>query len=162
MGNIVKILTSFVMIIFLLWSNPATTIGNGLCEGSGATLECLKKNSYELYSTNPTLFWKILNQAADKAFRCDEPSDTIRFLELVQMTLDGALYEFYSEKIENLCIAKPKCFLDAMTSLKKEEQAANIKMLRVPLVSDPKEIRRIFENNKKTVKYKRVVDLYFK
>lgn len=153
-----RILIGFV--IFFLSAILSPSIAGTLCEGSKATLDCLKQNSFELYSANPERFWSILNQAANKAASCKVPSDTIRFLELVQIPLDGALYEFYSEKIENLCIAKSKCFLDAMTSLKKEDRIANIKMLRVPLVTDPKEIRRVFEDHKKSKKYKEVVDLY--
>jgi hypothetical protein len=137
-------------------------MANTLCEGSKATLDCLKQNSFELYSTNPDRFWTILNKAAEKAASCEKSSDTIRFLQLVEIPLDGALGEFYSEKIENLFIAKPKCFLDAMTALTKEEQVANIKMLQTPLVTDPKKIRRVFEDHKKSKKYKFIIDLYFK
>jgi len=147
-------------VIFLLCVIPLSGIAGTLCEGSKATLDCLKQNSFELYSTNPELFWSILNQAADKAANCENPSDTVRFLQLVQIPLDGALSEFYSEKIENLCLNKPKCFLNAMVSLEKGERIANIKRLRTPLVTDPKDIRRVFEEHKKNKKYKEIVDLY--
>ena len=149
--------SSFLFIAFASNSYPSQ-----LCTGKNETLDCAKKHSYELYSQNLDLFWKILNKAADKAHKCNSDKSTAEFLKLVQIPRDGELAEYYSEHIENLCISNTKCFLDALLLLDPFDQDRIIYELYNPTFKESKEITGALNKYKKNVKYKRVVDLYMK
>lgn len=100
-------------------------------------LDCLKKNQYELVTTNQSLYWKIFNKAASRAERCNPVSDTARFMELVDIALGAASMEYFEEKIEKLCVEKSKCFFDALLLMKEEDQN-KIKMRKLGM--DKKQI----------------------
>jgi hypothetical protein len=135
--------------------------GASLCTGRDATLDCLKKHSFELYSENYELFWKILNDAARKANTCKSKQDTAAFLNLVQITRDGELAEFFSENLENLCVSNTKCFFDALLLLEPFDQDRLIYELHNPFSKKTSEITEAFNKYKDNGKYKRVIDLYF-
>lgn len=147
--------SSFLFVVF-----STNCYGAGLCTGRDATLDCLKKHSFELYSENDELFWKILNDAAGKANTCKNKKDTAAFLNLVQITRDGALAEYFSENLENLCVSNAKCFFEALILLKPFDQDRIIYELYNPTFREPSEITEAFSKYKDNGKYKRVIDLY--
>jgi hypothetical protein len=150
----------FSSFLFLAFANSSSSAE--LCTGENATLDCLKKHSYKLYSQNMDLFWSILNKAASDAHKCNNNGSTADFLELVQINRDGALAEYFSEHIENLCISNTKCFLDALLLLDTFDQDRLIYELHIPTFKEPAEITAALSKYKKNLKYKRVIDLYMK
>lgn len=149
--------SSFLFIALTSNSYPAQ-----LCVGKDETLDCLRKHSYELYSQNLDLFWKILNKAADKAHKCNNNKTTADFLKLVQIPRDGELAEYYSEHVENLCVSDTKCFLDALLLLNPFDQDRIIHELYNPTFKESSEITDALSKYKKNGKYKRVINLYMK
>jgi hypothetical protein len=147
---------------FLLFAIVSNAHPAGLCTGENATLDCLKKNSFELYSQNMDLFWSILNKAANEAHKCNNNKSTADFLKLVQITRDGALAEYFSEHIENLCRSNTKCFLDALLLLDPFDQDRLIYELYIPTFTESTEITDALSKYKSNVKYKRIIDLYMK
>ncbi|MCJ7783523.1 MAG: hypothetical protein MUP41_06285 [Desulfobacterales bacterium] len=123
-------------------------------------MDCLKKHPSELYSTNTDLFWKILNDAASKANKCNSKNATADFLSLVQITRDGELAEYFSENIENLCVSNIKCFLDALMLLKPLDQDRIIYELYNPIFKEQREVTEALSKYNDNSKYKRVIDLY--
>ena len=148
----------FSMSLFVVFS--PNCYGDGLCAGKEETLVCLKKHSKELYSSNHELFWKILNDAAEKANACKNKKDTADLLSIVQITRDGEVAEFFGENIENLCISNTKCFLEALMLLEPFDQDRIIYELYNPIFKKPSEITEALSKFKTDSKYKRVIDLY--
>jgi len=147
---------------FLLIALASKSYSAQLCTGKNETLDCLKQHSYELYSQNMDLFWSILNKAADKAHQCNNNKSTADFLKLVQIPRDGALAEYYSEHVEDLCVSKTKCFLDSLLLLDPFDQDRIIYELHNPTFKESAEIIDALSKYNKNSKYNRVIDLYMK
>ena len=159
--NIRKLAIYYLLLSSLLFVTFLTDCyGAGLCTGREATLDCLKKHSFELYSENYELFWKILNDAARKANTCKSKQDTAAFLNLIQITRDGEVAEYFSENLENLCVSNVKCFWEALVLLEPFDQDRIIYELQNPYFRKTSEITEAFSNYKDNGKYKRIIDLY--
>ena len=146
------------VISFCAW--PIQTYGNNLCVGNQATIECLMENAKELYSTNNSLFWDILNRAAKRAEDCESLSDVTRFMSLIRVQRDGEFEEYFHEKVENLCISNSRCFFEALTSMASGDQTQIAYLLLNPLFIDRSKITETFYKNRDVKKYKQIVDFY--
>jgi hypothetical protein len=147
--------------VFILFGCPIYTsqsYAKNLCTGNDATLECLIKNAEELKKSNRKLFWDIVVKAGKKAQDCTTPTEVSRFMEIVRIRLDGALMEFFSEKIEKLCISNAKCFFEALERLNAKDQKKVIEIISNPLFVDQSAITEVFNKNNK--KYKKIFELY--
>jgi hypothetical protein len=140
-GKVFSFMTAIV-ISFCGW--PIQTCGNDLCVGNQATIECLMENAKELYSTNNSLFWDILNKAAIRAQDCESLSDVTRFMRLVRVQRDGAFEEYFHKKVEYLCISNSKCFFDAIASMAADDQTNIAYILLNPLFVDQSKITEVF------------------
>jgi hypothetical protein len=155
-----KVFSFMAAIVISLCNWPIQTCGNDLCVGNQATIECLMENAKELYSTNNSLFWDILNKAAKRAQDCESLSDVTRFMRLIRVQRDGAFEEYFHKKVENLCISNSKCFFDAVASMTADDQTKIADMLLNPLFIDQSKITEVFRKNKDVKKYKQFVGIY--
>jgi soluble lytic murein transglycosylase-like protein len=155
-----KMLTCTLVSSLLFVAISTNSYGAGLCTAKDATLDCLKNNSYELSIKNIDLFWQILDQAASKANKCNDKRATADFLNLIQVSRDGAFAEYYNEHIENLSVSNTRCFLEGLMLLKPFDQDRVIYELYIPTFKEPSEIKSALSKYKNNKKYKRVVDLY--
>ena len=136
--------------------------GSDLCIGNNATLNCLRDNFDNLYSTDYALFWRILKVAERKAISCKSTADTAAFLKLALVRNTNAEFkEYLSETIENIATIKPKCFLDSLSTLDPDAVTDVIALLKNPTFVEEQEIVKVFSKNRNIKKYKLIVDIYF-
>lgn len=158
-----KRLAYLLLLISLLFCAvfAANSSADGLCSGTDATLNCLSKNFEKLYVTNYHGFWDILHKSAKKVQQCRSVSDVVPFLELVRLKSNNVEFnEFFSEKIENMCIKNSKCFFDALAAMKEEDQIEIMSRMRNPLFVDQTSITEAFLKHKNNAKYKKIVEMY--
>ena len=85
---------------------------NGCCQGVNNELECLRNNVSSCYVNDYERFSEILDRAEKKARRCKTSRDMANFLMLIDVRSSNAEFnEYIHEIIEELCIAKAKCFV---------------------------------------------------
>lgn len=156
-----KILIITVSFIFCL--QHLSCYGKGLCVGNESTIECLKHNFIELYSSNYSLFWNILKAEEKKAISCKSIPDTSKFFELASIKSTNAEFnEYIAEFLENLVIKKSECFLDSLLNLNEKSISDVINILQHPTFIEEKEIAKVFFSNKQNKKYDKVMKIYFK
>jgi hypothetical protein len=135
--------------------------GSDLCIKNNATLNCLRDNFDNLYSTNYALFWSILKVAERKAISCKSTADTAAFLKLASIKSTNAEFnEYLSETIENLAIKKSKCFLDSLSTLDWDAMANIISLLKNPMFVEKQVIMKVFSKERNKKKYKRIMNIY--
>ena len=100
------------IVIFFTFSCPLMVNGKSLCSGGNANINCLKENFSELYSSNYSLFWKILHNAAQKLKDHKSISDITIFMELSTVIKGNAeVTEYFSKVYENFFVSNPELCL---------------------------------------------------
>lgn len=152
----------FIILIFsLLLCFIFLNCGNMFAEDN--KLMYLKNNFNNLYQNNYKQFWQILAEVEKNAVNCESTDDTVAFLKLIEIDSTGAEFnEYFSEVIEKLCIEKPKCFLDSLSSLDTRAITRIVKRLKAPLFVDSKDIDAVFNKNKRVIKYDEIMKEYFR
>lgn len=133
-----------------------------LCRGAAATLACLKENFQELLHADYEQFSSILQEAESKVASCADLSETARFLELSTVRPMGAEFEEYiHEEVENLCVEKASCCLDAALLLDEQPQQGLMSFLKNPLFLEETVLSKAFLPYKDNEKYKKLLRFYF-
>jgi hypothetical protein len=151
------------VVLLLSHANAVVYAADGLCAGKQGTLQCLKRNFRELYSGDHDRFFRILLAAEKGATKCDAPAKTVAFLEVAPLIQGSAeIGEYFSEVVEKLCAAKPKCFLDALARVNDETRTVIVSELRTPTFLDESLIREVFLRHRMNPRYNAIMDLYFR
>jgi hypothetical protein len=104
--------------IFLISIASEVAVANDCCRVPDE-LQCLRTNFSSCYRNHYERFSEILDLAEEKAKLCKSPRDMAKFLALVEIRSGNAEFnEYLDETIEELCITKPKCFVDAITTVR--------------------------------------------
>lgn len=156
-----------LLLLFLFFSGLIPSVfsqaqNKALCRGEAATLACLKKNFQELLHTDYEQFSSILQETEPKAASCADLSETGRFLELITVRPRGAEFgEYIHEEVENLCLAKVSCCLDAALFLDERAQQGLMSSLKNPLFLEEAVLSKAFLPYKDKKKYKKLLQFYF-
>jgi hypothetical protein len=152
-----------VAVVLGLSDNTLVDASGALCTGKQSTLQCLKRNFRDLYSSNHDRFFRILFAAEKAATKCDAPVKTIAFLEIAPLIQGSAeVGEYFSEVVEKLCTAKPRCFLDSLARVNDDTRTRIIDELRTPTFLDEAVIREAFLRYREDPRYKLIMGLYFR
>ena len=126
-------MNTFLRIFISLLSIAAeVAVANDCCRVPDE-LQCLRTNSSYCYRNHYERFYEILDLAEGKARLCKSPRDMAKFLALVEIRSGNAEFnEYLDETIEELCITKSKCFVDAMKNLRPSTRKEITRRLQTP------------------------------
>jgi hypothetical protein len=152
----------FLIFLVITLSDAQFCHGKELCIGNNSTLDCLKDNFDNLYTTDYALFWHILRSAERDAINCKSRSDTAIFLKLAAVARTNAEFnEYFNEVIERLATSHPECFFDSLLLLDLDNVTKIIMILKHPIVVEKQEIDTFFSKNMNKEKYRVIMDIYF-
>ncbi len=161
-NNHLLFLLFFLMFLVITLSDAQFCHGKELCMGDNSTLDCLKDNFDNLYTTDYVLFWRILRMAERDAVSCKSKSDTATFLKLAVVARTNAEFnEYFSEVIERLATSHPECFFDSLLLLDLDNATKIIMILKHPIFVEKQEIDNVFSKNMNKEKYRLLMDIYF-
>jgi hypothetical protein len=166
MNKLRRLRTSLICISILAMSSCFSNLCYSevsFCQ-TNRTLNCLKNNFDQLYRVDPELFWKILEKAEKSAVSCQNTSDTVSFIKLASFkTVNAEFREYLADTLEGFFLIKRTCFLNAASSLPKNDIDNVAYILARSLFGNEESIKDSFmeEQKKRNKRYKYIIDRYF-
>lgn len=152
----------FLLFLLITLSDTQFCHGKELCIGNNSTLDCLKDNFDNLYTTDYAHFWHILRMAEKDAVGCKCNSETAAFLKLAAVVRTNAEFnEYLNEVIERLATNHPECFFDSLLLLDIDNVTKIITILKHPIFVEQQEIDNVFSKYMNKEKYRAIMDIYF-
>jgi hypothetical protein len=118
----------------------------------------------QLHASDYEAFWKQWNKSKEKALTCKDQPATSEFLSNAVIMLGNAeVEEANAEVIEELCLEKPRCILEALIRMKKDEQDKLLRFfITSPIFHKAGEIKASLEKHWSQPKYQKIRNLYVK